>query len=415
MIQLTNHQARQFLLLKQGLLGEHRFIGKQGALDYVRQAGCIQFDPVDACGKNAELTLQSRVKGFTKQTLYELLYEDRKLFDYPDKNLAILPIEDWPYFARFRKTARESGKRFPEISQLEETAKEYIEKHGAVSSDELPIEGDIHWHSVIHWSGDWHGKSNAARSVLEQMYSEGTLVIHHKKGARKYYDLASKHLPEALLLAEDPLADEYEHKKWRVLRRIGAVGLLWNRPSDAWLGIWDLTTQERIQIFADLLAEGSVFEVQVEGIRQPLYCRREDLPLMESVLQGREDKKRCEFLAALDCFMWDRKLIKAIFGFEYSWEIYTPADKRKYGYYVLPILYGEQFVGRIEADADEKSGVLTVKNIWFEDGVKQTKKLIGEIEKAVKRLAKFNHCKVYQMLTCVDSHDVIEWNQQLQL
>ena len=96
MIPLTIEEARNFILLKQGLLGEYRFTGKQGALDYVRQAGCIQFDPVDACGKNAELTLQSRVKGFTKQTLYELLYEDRRLVDYPDKNISIIPAEDWP-------------------------------------------------------------------------------------------------------------------------------------------------------------------------------------------------------------------------------------------------------------------------------------------------------------------------------
>lgn len=115
MIQLTNRQARQFLLLKQGLLGEHIFIGKQGAFDFVRQAGCIQFDPVDACGRNAELTLQSRVKGFTKKTLYELLYEDRLLVDYPDKNLSILPTEDWPYFERYRRAARNHAVKFPEL------------------------------------------------------------------------------------------------------------------------------------------------------------------------------------------------------------------------------------------------------------------------------------------------------------
>lgn len=94
----TNRQARQFLLLWHGLLGPYRFVGKTGALEFVRQAGCIQFDPVDACGKNAELTLQSRVKGFTKAMLGELLYADRALVDYPDKNLAILPVEDWPLF-----------------------------------------------------------------------------------------------------------------------------------------------------------------------------------------------------------------------------------------------------------------------------------------------------------------------------
>ena len=81
MFYLSNAQARRFLLRHQGLLGEHRFQGKAGALAYVRQAGCIQFDPVDVCGRNAELTLQSRVKGFTKETLWELLYQDRLLVD----------------------------------------------------------------------------------------------------------------------------------------------------------------------------------------------------------------------------------------------------------------------------------------------------------------------------------------------
>src|SRR5688500_14388866 len=106
MIQLTNRQARQFLLLKHGLLGEYQFAGKQGVLDFVRQVGCIQYDPIDVCGKNAELVLQSRIKGFTKNMLAELLYQDRSLVDYPDKNLAIIPTEDWPYFERYRQAAR---------------------------------------------------------------------------------------------------------------------------------------------------------------------------------------------------------------------------------------------------------------------------------------------------------------------
>ena len=96
---ITKIQARQFILSKQGLIGQHRFIGKDGAYAYVRQAGCIQYDPVDVCGKNAELTLQSRVKNFKKTMLYDLLYKDRKLVDYADKELSIWPSEDWPYFS----------------------------------------------------------------------------------------------------------------------------------------------------------------------------------------------------------------------------------------------------------------------------------------------------------------------------
>ncbi len=393
MICLTNRQARQFMLLKQGLLGEHKFTGKQGAAEFVRQAGCIQFDPVDVCGKNAELTLQSRVKGFTKRTLYELLYEERVLVDFPDKNLSIFSVEDWPYFERCRRAARESGKKFPEIARLREQAREYIAQNGAVSSDELPIEGDIYWHSAIHWSGMWGEKANAARSVLEQLYSDGELVIHHKQGARKFYDLARNHIPAELLDAPDPLPDDFAHLKWRLLRRISAVGLLWNRPSDAWLNIWGLKSPERNRAFEELLEEGKILEIRVEGIKNRLYCNAEDLPLVERVLGEEAYKARCEFLAPLDCFLWDRKLINELFGFDYRWEIYTPAAKRKYGFYVLPVLYGERFVGRIEAVADKKSGVFTVKNFWYEDGVRQTKKLSAEIGKCVRRFAKFNECR----------------------
>lgn len=399
MLTLTNKQARQFILLKHGLLGAHKFIGKQGALEFVRQAGCIQFDPVDSCGKNAELTLQSRVKNFTKQTLSELLYTDRSLVDFPDKNLSIFPTEDWPYFQRYRQAAKDGGRNFPELEELEKQAIEYIRINGAVSSDDLPIQGSIHWHSSIHWSGVWNGNTNAARAVLEQLYSTGVLIIHHKNGSRKYYDLAEKYLPAQLLDSPDPLPDDFEHKKWRVLRRIGAVGLLWNRPSDAWLNIWDMKSPERIQIFKELLSEGKILAVQVEGISAELYYRAEDHPLLETVLENRDYKPRCEFLAPLDCFLWDRKLIKALFGFEYSWEIYTPAPKRKYGFYVLPILYGDRFAGRIEAVCQSKTNVLLVKNIWYEDGIRQTKKLLSEIDKTLKRFARFNQCGSIQFET----------------
>ena len=387
---LTNAQARRFLLLWHGLLGEHRFAGKPGTLDFVRQAGCIQFDPVNVCGRNVELTLFSRVKGFTRQTLEELLYEDRALFDYTDKNQAIIPVEDWPYFARFRQASRESGRQFAGLEELEAQARAYILENGPVDSAQLPIEGSIFWHSVIHWSGNWHGESNAARSVLEQMYAAGELVIHHKRGTRKVYDLAARHIPEEILSAPDPLESDSEHIKWRVLRRIGAAGLLWNRPSDAWLMIGGLDAAARNWAFAELEAEGRIAAVQVEGVKQPLYCRTEALEWLEPACSGEKLRARCETIAPLDPMMWDRKLIRALFGFDYTWEIYTPAVKRKYGYYVLPLIYGEGFAGRVEAAADEKRGVLEVRHVWLEEGVKHTRRLNGAVHACMKRLAQLN-------------------------
>ena len=392
MLNITPDQARQFILLKQGLLGRHRFAGKDGAYQYVRQAGCIQYDPVDVCGRNAELTLQSRVKGFTKRMLDDLLYRDRLLVDYADKELSIWPSEDWPYFASYRERSMALGKTFSGIPELEEEAIRHIRANGPVSSDSLPLEGTVFWHSSMHWSGHWHKESPAARSVLAQLYTDGVLLIHHKSGTRKFYDLAEKYLPADLLAAPDPCPDESARLDWRVLRRIGAVGLLWNRRSDAWLGI-SMAAEERDAAFARLEKAGRITPVRVEGLRFPLYVLNTDLPLLESVRSGQADcKARLEFLAPLDPMLWDRKLIEALFGFQYSWEIYTPASKRKYGYYVLPVLYGDRLVGRIEPKADRKANSLTVQNIWFEPGVRQTKTLSGMIDKAVCRLARFNGC-----------------------
>ena len=246
---ISGQQARQFILAKQGLIGAYRFVGKEGAYAYIRQAGCVQFDPVDVCGKNAELTLQSRVKGFQKTMLQELLYQDRKLVDYADKELSIWPVEDWPFFSFYRERSRRLGETFEGLEELKVQAIRYIEKHGPVCSDTLPIEGEIFWHSSMHWSGNWHKKSKASRSVLEQLYTDGVLIIHHKNGSRKYYDLAEKHLPHALLRAENPCKNEEDFSAWRVLRRIGAVGLLWDKNSTAFLGL-NINAEMRKKILA---------------------------------------------------------------------------------------------------------------------------------------------------------------------
>ncbi|MCR5005881.1 MAG: winged helix DNA-binding domain-containing protein, partial [Clostridiales bacterium] len=194
----------------------------------------------------------------------------------------------------------------------------------------------------------------------------------------------------------DPCPDEQDYRCWRILRRIGAVGLLWNRGSSAFLGI-ELTNEQRQEAFARLEEQGRIRPVQVEGIRGPLFMLDEDRPLMEKVLAGTVDTKpRLEFLAPLDPMLWDRKLVEAVWGYQYSWEIYTPAAKRRFGYYVLPMLYGEDLVGRIEAAADRKNQVLLVKNIWFEEGVRRTKRLDHAIEMSIKRLARFNDCKEIQ-------------------
>lgn len=380
---LTNEQARRFMLRKHGLIGENVFTGKDGIVDYVRQCGCIQFDPIDACGKNAELVLQSRIKGVTKQMLEECLYQDRSLVDYFDKNLAIIPVEDWPYFARERAKHAAGGRSYEAVEAAAETVRALLRERAYASSADIGLDEKVDW----YWSD-----SKLSRAVLESLYFRGELCVHHKKGTIKHYGLAERLLPADILSQPDPYAEDDEaFRNWQVLRRIGAVGLLWNRASDAFLCVDGITQGGRAAAYEDLLAEGLIMPVQVEGIKEPLYMRTTDAALLDEVLSGAQYAPRMEVLAPLDCFMWDRKLIRRLFGFEYTWEIYTPQAKRQYGYYVLPVLWGDRLVGRVEPVADRKNGILQVKNVWWEGRAYK-----GELRKCMKRLAKYNGCSAVE-------------------
>ncbi|MFD0670299.1 winged helix-turn-helix domain-containing protein [Cohnella sp. GCM10027633] len=383
---LTKEQARKFLLLKHGLLGGYKFRGKDGVLAYAKQAGCIQYDPIDVCGKNAELVLQSRVADFTKEMLYRLLYEERKLVDYFDKQLAIVPVDDWRYFARSREMYRQQGRSRDKVEEVAEQVKAFIRANGPASSKDVPLKETVDW----SWS-----PTTLSRAVLETLYFRGDLIVHHKKGTIKHYALSEDHIDASVLAAADPNADERAHAEWFVRRRIGAVGLLWNKPSDAFLGIDRMKAGPRNEAFAGLIAAGRIVACAVEGIKESLYALAEDEPILREVIASMASMSllpRVEFIAPLDNLLWDRNLIRALFDFDYKWEIYTPVVERKYGYYVLPVLYGDRFVGRIELVADKKAKRLKVLHYWPEEGA-ETDEAFGELlRERIERFAAFNGC-----------------------
>lgn len=380
-MQASLEQLRRFLLRRHGLLGARRFRGPDGLMQYIRQCGCIQFDPVDVCGKSHELALLARIHDFSHHMLDDLLYDKRQLIDFFDKNLCIMPVEDWPCLEHIRRWYRENGRSMEQVNQVSEQVLETVHQRGHVSADTLGLEGRADW----YWSG-----SSLSRVALESLYFRGDLVIHHKKGSIKSYALASDTLPADILNAPCPFPDDITRMRWQVLRRIGAIGALWNRPSDAWLGVDGMKSPQRQEIFHSLEAQGDILPVQVEGIPATLYIRAGELEDWKAAATPFTGQKRVRMLAPLDCLMWDRRLIEAIFGFAYTWEIYTPAAKRKYSYYVLPVLYGERFAGRIEPVADRKRKVLTVRNFWPEKGFRQTEAFRKELEKELERLAAFH-------------------------
>ena len=383
----TKEEARNFLLFRQGLMGEKRYIGKEGVMEFIKSVGCIQFDPIDVCGKNPELVLQSRVEGFKKEMLYELLYEERRLIDHFDKSLAIYPAEFWPCFQRVRDEFRERALKREETNDIAAEVLEIIRRKGFVSSSDIGFKNTI--------VGDWGNNSKLARAVLEVLYYQGDTMIHHKNGTRKFYALTEGLNKDTLLQQNDPFKDDHDFKKWRVLRRIEAVGLLWDKPSDAFLMIRDLKTKERIKIFHELKSEGKIIPITVEGIKEILYVSARDKEVLaESLKTGNLNlMERIEFLAPLDNLIWDRKLIKALFNFDYKWEIYTPAEQRKYGYYTLPVISGNRFIGRIELLNQRKEKELHLKNLWLEEGITIDLDLSEKLQMALERFRIFSDCE----------------------
>lgn len=372
---LSKAEARRFLLSHQGLNRPEAAAGEGAILDHFRRVGCIQFDPLDKAGRNADLVLQARFPDYTPGHLESLLYRERRLLDGMDKVMSIYRMEDWPYFRRRREEGRrwlcESRRGKPIAAVREEVLREIREK-GPLSSKELSLTGQVDW----SWA-----PTTLARAALEGLYHTGDLVIHHKKGTRKFYDLAERTIPSGLFEAAEPHPSLEEYRRWYVKRRLGSVGLLANRGADPWLGTFK--TPERAAALEELLEAGEIRRMAVEGISHPFYARTSDLERSPS------RQPRITFLAPLDNLLWDRRMIEELFGFRYRWEVYKPAKLREYGYYVLPVLRGDEFIARFEPVRNRKTGGVTVKNWWWESGVRVTAQLRAEAEEALERFARF--------------------------
>lgn len=369
------------MLAHQGLLPPRSAEGKKAVMDYIRRVGCIQFDPLDIAGCNHELVLQSRIKDFRRPVLQDLLYRERRLVDGWDKNAAIYPVEDWPFFSRMREAERRRLIRLshPVLSVVSEV-RQQIEERGPLSSSDLGLDQVVDW----PWA-----PTRLSRAALDGMLSWGELVIHHKTRNRKVYDLASRHLPLALLSAPDPNVTEDAYLDWHVERRIGSVGLLWNRSGAAWLGVRGSSVSKRREALARLALRGEIVEVSVEGAGVPFYMRSEDQVTLTAALTSKSPPLRAAVLAPLDNLLWDRQLVQLLFGFDYTWEVYKPASQRKFGYYVLPVLYGDRFVARVEPRLDRKTNVLVIRNWWWEQGESEATVSGTALRQCLERFAGF--------------------------
>ncbi|MHB0924178.1 MAG: DNA glycosylase AlkZ-like family protein [Bellilinea sp.] len=361
-INLTNQQARRFMLRHHNLLPPRSLSGKAGAIEIVKRLGCIQFDPVNVVGWNPDLVLQARLNDYTAPMLDELLYNDRVFWDGFDKVQSIYLTEDWPHFTRRRIHNRENQRFTEEEPQrLQPLLLEKIRENGPLSSVDLEDKTRI--------GGFWGFPIRVELAALEDLYNMGYIGIHHRVGTRRYFDVVENLLPRELLNASDPHASDEDYRDWHVMRRVGSLGLAHPGAGDRWLGILGAKSDGRTSAMLRLLERGELLSVTVEGVKHQTFVLRAcDAALLDDTLQSDLPDPAVTFLAPLDNFLWHRDMLRWIFNFDYTWEVYMPAEKRKFGHYVLPVLYGEQFIARAELLYERKNKALVLRNWWWESG-----------------------------------------------
>ena len=222
--------------------------------------------------------------------------------------MSIIPIDDWRYFNLARNHYLNNGRGKEEINKVAPLIINHISQNGPICSS------DIDYGEMINWA--W-GPTKMSRAALEAMYFRGDLVIHHKKNTRKYYDLTHRHIPSEILNMSNPNKTPEQQHDWHLLRRIQSAGALWNRRSDALLGIEGLKTPQRNTSFQRLLSGGHIIEIKVEDMKFPMYILSKDEEMLKQSIKSDIKSSRTEFIAPLDNMMWDRDFIQQIFDFDF--------------------------------------------------------------------------------------------------
>ena len=355
-MKVTADAARRFLVARHFLAPPRSLEGLEGVLEVFRRLGSIQFDPIAVAGRNHDLVLHARVAGY-EPAWCDALYERREIFEATNKALSFVPTAEFPWFRHVwgRKGPRFHAAALADNAAVAERVLERIRAEGPLSSADFERESSP--------TKDWFGMpENAVRAVLEAYTVTGALGLARREGSVRRYDLLERLLPAEVLAREVPEREQVRHK---LLSRYRAHGLL--GPGGAggtFARIAD--PADRNELRRELVESGTLVPVEVEGMRGKRLLLADELALLES---PPEASPAAAFLAPFDSLLWDTALLAALFGFDYVWEGFFKAEKRRWGYYVLPILFGDRLVGRIEPRIDRERARVEVLGVWWEDGI----------------------------------------------
>jgi uncharacterized protein len=362
--------ARRFILGKQGLWPGRRWRGRPGTGRAMRAIEYLQLDPLQVIARSQDITLHSRVLDYAPGLWEQVAYRQRKFFDWGGW-LATRPMEELPHWRVVMRREREAGPDVdPRIRKMGQEHAEAITEMRAILRERGTLNNRDFEMATRARTQSYRGRKDSALA-LYYLWRTGEIMTHRRENFERVYALAEAVAP-AHLIGE---SDEAKADRFLIKKEISFSGLSrLNRTADAYFR--GVPFSKARQIREALLAEGEIIEVQVEGWKQVHYALAADTHLLRALSAGRVPKAwkplettttdEAVFLAPLDHVI-ARGRAKIVFGFDYVWEVYKPAPQRKFGYYVMPILWGDRLVARFDSKLDRATNTFAILGLWLED------------------------------------------------
>ena len=365
MLAINIEIARRFILGKQGLWPGRRWRGVKGAEKAMRAMEYLQLDPLQIIARSHDIKLHSRVLDYRPGLWERAAYQQRKFFDWGGW-LAVRPMDELPFWRVVMRRERENDSRIRSLAREHAAAivemRAILRERGTVSNRDFEMAARTRTQS-------YRGRKDSALA-LYYLWRIGEVMTHHRENFERVYALTEAVAP-AHLVGE---SDEDEADRFLIKKEISFAGLSRvKRVQDSFhRGVpFDRTKQ----IGEAMLADGEIIEVQVEGWKGIYYALGSDTKLLRDLSAGRVPKawtpvettttEEVVFLAPLDPVS-ARGRAKVLFGFDYVWEVYKPQHQRKFGYYTLPILWGDRLVGRFDSKLDRTTNTFVILGLWLE-------------------------------------------------
>jgi uncharacterized protein len=374
MLTMSAATRRRFVLGRQGLYAGRRFRGYPGVYEALRDGCVLQVDPLSVVAQSQDIVLYGRVLDYEPALLRRALYTDRLLFDYGGA-VMILPMEELPYWrvAMARKRLEPRHAEFATAyADLVEQVYKSIAERGPLSARDFESK-------EISTTGQTKGSFRSGRAVNQALYYlwlAGEIMTHSRKGLERVYDLRERIAPtEFARVASDEEAEAFFELE--VLRAYGVLSARSWRLAFAGDALRPVEKSEAAARLARLVKEGKIVQVAMQDdAKTEYFVRAEDFPLLEQLHQDvvpdewrpleTSTGEEMIFLAPLD-MVSARGRAALLFGFEYLWEVYKPPEKRRWGYYTLPLLYQDRLVARADLKFEREARTLVVKGFWLED------------------------------------------------